>query len=217
MRSVSHSFIRSQLGLVPSRPIDAGHPRQRVGQHRLAEQRLGHAGAEHVGDRRSPRRAARSAPAPTSMATLLPGVEHVGGALQIAVRAAPRAAIGVADAVCDGAVLVRRRAPSSSPACPSGRSRRSRVRSARAMRIARSIEWRIAAGDITVVHVLAGHVLEQGLQIDLLLVVAAHRRSSPPARRSPPPAGDRAWRRRGRSAGGSRRAPTSPGRRPARR
>ena len=51
IRKVSQSCIRSQLGLVPSRPERAGHPWQVVRQRRLAEQRLGARRPEPVGDR----------------------------------------------------------------------------------------------------------------------------------------------------------------------
>ena len=45
------------------------------------------------------------------------------------------------------------------------------------MRIARSIRWRTCAGAVAMLHVLAGDVLEQRDEIDLLLVVAAERRA----------------------------------------
>ena len=41
MKNVSQSFIISQLGLVPSRPMRAGDKRQLIRHRRLAEQRLG--------------------------------------------------------------------------------------------------------------------------------------------------------------------------------
>ena len=48
------------------------------------------------------------------------------------------------------------------------------VRSASAMRQARSTRWRICAGHHGHLHVLVRDVLEQALEVDLLLVVAAH-------------------------------------------
>ena len=60
-------------------------------------------------------------------------------------------------------------------------------------------------------------VLEQGRQVDFLLVTAAQRRSAPAARRWRAPAGDPSWRRRARSADGSRPGPTWPCRRQSRR
>jgi len=49
------------------------------------------------------------------------------------------------------------------------------ARSAMAVRIARSSTLGSCSGTVTHLDVLAGHVLEQGEQVDFLLVGAAHR------------------------------------------
>ncbi len=64
---------QSQLGRVPEQPDRAGDERQVVGHGCLAEQRLGDAGAEHVGDL-DHLSVACSAPAPTSIATRSPAL-----------------------------------------------------------------------------------------------------------------------------------------------
>ncbi len=72
--SVSQSVISSQLGLVPSRPIEPVTNGRSSGSDRLAEQRLGDAGAEQIGDLDRPRRRRRARPAPTSIATRSPAL-----------------------------------------------------------------------------------------------------------------------------------------------
>ncbi len=74
-----HQFV-ARLGA--EQADRAGDPGQVVGQRRFAEQRLGDAGSEPIGDR-DHLVGGRSAPAPTSMATFLPRVQHVGRAAQI--------------------------------------------------------------------------------------------------------------------------------------
>ena len=84
----------------------AGDPGQVVGQRGLAEQRLGDAGAELVGDRDDLVGRVQRAGADQDR-DLLAGVEHLGGAAQVALVGHDLGR-GVADAGMHRAVLARR-------------------------------------------------------------------------------------------------------------
>ena len=83
----------------------AGDERQVVGQRRLAEQRLGDAGAEHARRPRSPRPSRAARPAPTSIATFSPAFRISAAALQVRVAAGRRAARRTPTPEWIGAVL----------------------------------------------------------------------------------------------------------------
>ena len=92
---VSQSRIRSQLAVVPSRPIDAGHPGQPVVQDGLAQQGLGRAGAEpvrHLFDQSL----CPSAPAPTSRATFPPAFSTSAARCRSAAAGAATAVLATA-------------------------------------------------------------------------------------------------------------------------
>ena len=206
--SVSHSCIRSQLGFVPSRPIEPGHEREVVGERRLAEQRLGDAGAERVRDLQRPRRRRASAPCADEHRDLLARVQDLGGPLAGRRRSARSRGARVARARVHRAVRVGRLAAQRpTPARSLGMMIAVTVRSVERDPAGAVDEVADLRGLGRHLHVLVRDVLEQRLQVDLLLVVAAERRRAPAGRRSRRPAGGRASRRRGRSGDGSRPGP----------
>ena len=82
--ALRHQFV-ARLGA--EQADRAGHPRQIVGQRGLAEQRLGGAGSEPIGDGDDFVGRVQRAGA-DQYRDFLAGVEHVGGAAQVARRTA---------------------------------------------------------------------------------------------------------------------------------
>ena len=106
MRKVSQPFIRSQDGLVPSRPSEPVTQGSSSGRAALPSSALATPACSFSATAITSS-VARSAPAPTSMATLLAGVEHGGRPMQQVIARQLRRPC-VADAGMSGAVGHRR-------------------------------------------------------------------------------------------------------------
>ena len=173
--SVSQSFIMSQLGFGAEQADRAGDERQVVGHARPCRAAPWRRRRRACRRPRSPRRPRAARPAPTRIATRSP-------------------ALSTSAARCEVRVARARRAASVKPTpewtvpCSRGGARRRRsscrsfgtmmqvtVRSASAMRTARSTRCAHLLGRRRHLHVLVRDVLEQRQQVDLLLVVAAER------------------------------------------
>ena len=148
------SSIRSQLGRVPSRPIEPGHEGQVVGQRGLAEQRLRDAGAERsatcdhlVGGVQRPLRRRASRPARRRSGPRRPGRRSASLGTTRGRDPARRSS-----GPCRARAAAPR--PPRPPARRWGRSARSRCARSSAIRQARSIRWRICAGLDRHLHVL---------------------------------------------------------------
>ena len=156
----------------PQQPDRAGHVREVVGEHVLAEQRLGDAGAEQVGDALELRGGAAGALA-NEHRDLLPLVEDLGRVLDVGLLR-QHARAGVADARIDGAVRARRRLDGVQLGDVVRDDDRADAAVVERDPAGAVDELARLLRDHAVLDEL-GHVLEQNLEIDLLLVVRAER------------------------------------------
>ena len=169
--AVHHHLVGRDRAEQPDR---AGDPRQVVGQHVLAEQRLGRAGAEQVGELGQLGDAAARA-LPDEQRDLLAGVEDVGrlrtaASSAVTVEADMPRLDGTCLNACPGGVVVQFE--------DVGREDDAGRRVFAERDADRPVDQvRQLLGHRAHLHVVAADVLEQAQQIDLLLVRAAHRRA----------------------------------------